>query len=213
MIFFFLLTAPGLASASGIGKFLQVPDTTDRKKERRECEPSPPPGGELYRLRMSAMLGYSDFPPAENNDGTSLYLDAGYRPWVGSGGCLTKGKSGLFRGGRDWWVSSLSLGLKSELVFRDPSQSSIGFMVGWDSIQQSNSFLSEIFNLIPIGVGVNAGPYWRSGQPGVYGAFELRAFVAFRAAANYEFGRGLGWSAHIGIIDPHILVKQILDWD
>lgn len=201
-----ILLAPGLVHASGLGKFVQG----SGKSETQECKTdNPVPGASVYRWRASAMLGRSDFAGADDPV-TSLYLDGGYRFWDNTGGCSSR--SGLF-GGRSWSWYSLSVGLNSEVNLSDAGASSIGPMLAWDARRQTKGWLADFVNMLPVGVGATVGPYWRAGQAGVSASAVVRAIFDIRVAGHYEFDRGMGWSFHIGISDPHILIHQILNFD
>ncbi len=198
---FLAMWLPGLAGASGLGKFAQ-----GMSSEKRECRSEgQPPSGALYKLRASAMLGKTFFP-ADDNSLLSLYLDGGYRFLSDTTGCSSS--SGFFSS-KSWFWYSMSIGVDAELTLDDLGASAFGPMLAWDARQASKGWLADVFNRIPFGFGATAGLFLRGDQVGVGGSVNLRAIADFKFAGKYEFDNVWSWSFHIGFIDPHISLYQL----
>jgi hypothetical protein len=138
----------------------------------------------------------------------SVYGDLGFRVVSTTEGC--RQGSGMFSG-KSWWWHSLILGVDAELIPSRIETSPIGLMVAYDLRRQSMGFLSELTQIFPYGVGLAAGPHRTDGEWGVGAAVFLRAIIDFRIGVDYGFQRGTSTSIHLGVIDPHLIVLNLLD--
>jgi hypothetical protein len=196
------VVVPTTASASGLGKFVQGVG----QSEWQDCEPPTDANdAAIYRLRSAALLGWSALPAAEATS-NSLYVDAGYRFWNTTTGCQSR--SGLF-GSKNWSWHSLSIVASSDINITNIDATTFAPQIAWEVRRESRGGLFDGSNAFTVGLGATVGPYLGPNDSGMTAAVLVRALIDFRLAANWSFDDGLGWSAQLGLVDPHIMIWRL----
>lgn len=188
------------ADASGLGKFV----AGGSERTNKPCDAPAAASGVAHRTRFSALAGVSGVRSDE--PAFSVYGDLGFRLVSNTGGCR---QDTGWLWSKTWWWHSLILGVDAELIPSRIEKSPVGLMVAYDVRRRAKGFLSDL-NL-PFGIGLAAGPHLADGEWGVGAAVFLRAIFDVRIGVDYDFQRGASTSIHLGVIDPHLVVLNLLD--